>query len=404
MSSKTTERLEFHELLQFFENHLKQQIMPFWLEHCVDHEGGGFNNCVNDDGNLVSTEKFLWSQGRALWVFSSLYNDFDGDPKWLEIATPIARLLIDKGRTPDGDWFFSLNADGSPKKASQSIYVNAFCTYGLTEFARATGDSESLDVSLDSFKYVSPQLDDHSSFQTQPHPIPTGFQAHGPLMIFALVFHDLGCLSGNKDIKDRALVLAERIMTQHLKPGKKLLYEFVRPGGELVDSDIGKTIVPGHVIESMWFMARIYSHHGLSDRLKIVLETIRWHLEFGWDSDFGGISLACHADNGNAAWHMPDAKIWWPHTESLLALLQAYEINHAEWAIEWYWKVHEYTFSHFPNQQHGEWFHNLNRDGIPMRPYLKNLPVKDPFHLPRALIYSMLILKRLAGESNKVQD
>ena len=101
---------------------------------------------------------------------------------------------------------------------------------------------------------------------------------------------------------------------------------------------------------------------------------------------------------------MPDAKIWWPHTESLLALLQAYEINHAEWAIEWYWKVHEYTFSHFPNQQHGEWFHNLKRDGIPMRPYLKNLPVKDPFHLPRALIYSMLILKRLAGESNKVQD
>ena len=73
---------------------------------------------------------------------------FDGDPKWLELATPIARLLIDKGRTPDGDWFFSLNADGSPKKASQSIYVNAFCIYGLTEFARATGDSEALEVCL----------------------------------------------------------------------------------------------------------------------------------------------------------------------------------------------------------------------------------------------------------------
>ncbi|MBT7477765.1 MAG: hypothetical protein HN649_14190 [Nitrospina sp.] len=359
---------------------------------------------MNDDGRLISTEKFLWSQGRALWMLSSLYNDFDGDPKWLELATPIARLLIDKGRTPSGDWFFSLNADGSPKKASQSIYVNAFCIYGLTEFARATGDSEALEVCLDSYKYVSLQLDDHSIFQTQPHPIPTGFQAHGPLMIFALVFHDLGCLSGNKDIKDRALLLAERIMTQHLKPEKKLLYEFVRPGGELVDSDIGKTIVPGHVIESMWFMARIYSYHGLSDRVNLALETIRWHLELGWDSDFGGIRLACHADKGIAAWHMPDAKIWWPHSESLLALLQAYEINHAEWAIEWYWKVHEYTFSHFPNKEHGEWFHNLNRDGIPMKPYLKNLPVKDPFHLPRALIYSMRILKRLATESIKIND
>ena len=129
MSSKTTERLEFHELLQFFETHLKQQILPFWLEHCVDHEGGSFNNCVNDDGNLVSTEKFLWSQGRALWMFSSLYNDFDGDPKWLEIATPIARLLIDKGRTPDGDWFFSLNADGSPKKASRAAICSQRCFF-----------------------------------------------------------------------------------------------------------------------------------------------------------------------------------------------------------------------------------------------------------------------------------
>ena len=42
MNFKTTERLEFHELLKYFENHLKQQIMPFWLEHCVDHEREGF--------------------------------------------------------------------------------------------------------------------------------------------------------------------------------------------------------------------------------------------------------------------------------------------------------------------------------------------------------------------------
>ena len=81
MNYKTTERLEFHELLQYFENHLMQQIMPFWLENCLDHERGGFNNCVNDDGRLISTEKFLWSQGRALWMLCSLYNDFVGDSK-----------------------------------------------------------------------------------------------------------------------------------------------------------------------------------------------------------------------------------------------------------------------------------------------------------------------------------
>jgi N-acylglucosamine 2-epimerase len=334
-------------------------------------------------------------------MFSSLYNDLDGDPRWLELATPIAELLIDRGRTQDGDWFFSLHADGTPDKPPQSIYVDGFCIYGLTEYAKATGNSEALEVALESFMKVSPQLDDHANLRTQPHPIPMGYQAHGPLMLFALVFHDLGYLSGNQGILGRALELAERVMTQHLKPEDRRLYEFVRPGGELDDSDVGKTIVPGHVIESMWFMARIYSHHGFSGRLELAMETIRWHLELGWDVDFGGIRLACHTDKGNAAWHMPDAKIWWPHTESLLALLQVYEITHAEWALDWYWKVHEYTFTHFPNQEHGEWFHNLNRDGTPMRPYLKDLPVKDPFHLPRALIYSILILKRLAERDEK---
>ena len=127
------------------------------------------------------------------------------------------------------------------------------------------------------------------------------------------------------------------------------------------------------------------------------MEVIRWHLEKGWDSEFGGIRLACHTDNGKAAWYMPDAKIWWPHTESLIALLKAYEITQTEWTLDWYWKVHNYTFSHFANRDHVELFHNLDYMGQPMEPYLKTLPVKDPFHLPRALVYSIIILKRLAA-------
>jgi mannose/cellobiose epimerase-like protein (N-acyl-D-glucosamine 2-epimerase family) len=48
--------------------------------------------------------------------------------------------------------------------------------------------------------------------------------------------------------------------------------------------------------------------------------------------------------------------------------------------------VHDYTFSQFPNRAHGEWFNYLDAAGNPLPPALKNLPVKDPFHLPRALI------------------
>lgn len=393
--------IDFSGLLSFFEDHLNQQVLPFWLQNSIDREHGGINNCIQDDGTVVSTDKFLWSQGRALWLFSVLYRKHDGDPKWLELAHPIARMLCRSGRNEAGDWYFSLHADGTPAMAPQSLYVDGFCIYGLAEYARATGDKEALQVALEAFEHASPKLEDHSSFPTLPHPIPEGFQAHGPLMLFALVFHDLGVTSGNEHVLNRALELAERVMTEHLRPERQILFEFVRPGGQLDESDVGQTFIPGHVIESMWFMERIYRHHGRRDRVQLAMEAIRWHLEQGWDSEFGGLPLACHASGGPPAWHSPEAKIWWPHTESLQALLLAYFVTREPWALEWYRKVHQYAFTHFPNREHGEWFHNLDRTGKPMSPYLKTLPVKDPFHLPRALVYSIQILRQLADASNE---
>jgi len=390
--------INFDELLEFFLQHLHHQILPFWMNHCVDHIHGGINNCVRDDGKVISTEKYLWSQGRALWVFSHLFNAHDKDPKWLELAKPIAQMLLEHGRNDKGEWFFSLQADGSPGIQPQSIYVDGFCIYGLTEYARATGDTKALQAALDSYLRVNPLLDDHSSFQTLPHPIPEGYQAHGPIMMFALVFHELGIYSNNIDVIDRALQLADQVMTRHLDQERQVLLEFIRPEGKKADGDIGKTFIPGHAIESMWFMEKIYRYHGIQERIHLAMEVIKWHLEKGWDSKYGGLYLACHMEGGIPAWHSPESKIWWPHTESLQSLLLAYLVTGANWTLEWYRKIHDYTFSHFPNSKEGEWFHNLDRKGNPIPPYLKTLPVKDLFHLPRALIYSINLLKQISLE------
>ena len=400
MFDTDSEEISFDKLLEFYIQHLHQSILPFWLNHCVDEKYGGINNCVSDEGVVVSTEKYLWSQGRALWVFSHLFNEHDNDPKWLKLAEPIAQMLLENGRNKRGEWYFSLNADGSPAIQPQSIYVDGFCIYGLTEFARATGDNNSLQAALDSYERVSPLLEDHSSFMTLPHPIPQGFQAHGPIMIFALVFHELGVYSKNSDVIERALNLSDQVMSQHLDQARQVLLEFIRPDGKQTNGDIGKTFIPGHAIESMWFMEKIYRYHGIQERIDLAMEVIRWHLEKGWDPKYGGLYLACHLDDGIPAWHNPESKIWWPHTESLQAILLAYLITGADWTIEWYRKIHEYTFSHFPNNKQGEWFHNLDRIGAPIPPYLEKLPVKDPFHLPRALIYSVNILKQITLEQS----
>ena len=398
MRPTTGIRLSWSELRQFLHQHLTEHVLPFWFPKLIDQRHGGLNNCVQDDGKVLSTEKYLWSQGRALWVLSKLFNDIDQNSKWLEMAAPISKLLMDYGRNADREWHFSLNEDGTPAREPQSIYVDGFCIYGLTEYAKATGHAKSLDIALEAYTVASPKLDDHRLVRTMPHPIPTGYQSHGPLMLFAHVFHELGILSGREDIQQRALELADRILTQHLDPESGQLHEFVVPGGQKDSSDIGQTSIPGHVVESMWFLEEIYRYHGQSEKIPLLLETIRIHLELGWDQQFGGLVLAAHLGGGKPQWHNPLGKIWWPHTESLQALLMTYAHTREKWAEAWYWKIHDYSFTHFPNWDSGDWFHNLDREGKPTIPYLQTLPVKDPFHLPRALIYSIKILDQL-GET-----
>ena len=95
-------------------------------------------------------------------------------------------------------------------------------------------------------------------------------------------------------------------------------------------------------------------------------------MELGWDDEFGGILLArdaADASTGSASsdpwWPYADSKLWWPHTEALYALLIAYEQTGADWALDWFEKVHDYAFSHYPVAEYGEWTQKLDRQGRP---------------------------------------
>lgn len=390
----------FSALRDFYHDHLFRQVMPFWKNHCVDWQHGGLNNIVDDSGKVLSTDKVMWSQGRALWTFSALHRRLDAKGEWMDIAHIVAEFVLSICRKPgDAKWLFRFHQDGTVADDAQSVYVAGFIAYGLIEYARASGSEEALQIALDIYKETSPMLENHDALPTHPLPIPAGLQAHGPFMIFALVYFELGQLTGRQDILDRSLQLAEIIMTQHVKPDERLLYEYVKPGGQIDSSDAGYTIIPGHAIESMWFLIQIYEHFQLSDRIRLALDVIRWSIEYAWDEEFDGLFLAKHVKGGVPQWPKADSKVWWPATEAMVALLRAHEISGDVWFMDWYWKVHRYAFDNYPNQSYGEWRHNLDRFGQPTTPIFTALPVKDPFHLPRALIYSYQIADRLAKQA-----
>ncbi len=383
------------DLLAIHRAELLERTVPFWMRHAIDWDHGGILTCIRDDGQVISTDKYMWSQLRAIWTFSALYNRIEPRPEWLDVASQIVEFVSKYGRDEEGRWVFAVDQDGHVLKGATSIYADGFAIYGLTEFARATGDARAIDLAQATYENVQAWLARPGSYATAPYAIPPGAKAHAVAMIFALAFHELGLLLADESILATAHVLAEDVMTAFRRPEKHLLYEYVTLDNQLMDTPQGRAVVPGHAIESMWFMIHIYQHWGDEARIRQAIDTIRWHIELGWDETYGGILLARDAAGGEPWWAFADSKLWWPHTEALYALLLAYQLSGEAWTLDWYERVHNYAFTHFPVPNHGEWTQKLDRQGRPFTQTVA-LPVKDPFHLPRALIQCIDVLSNLS--------
>ncbi|NLS80024.1 MAG: AGE family epimerase/isomerase [Chloroflexi bacterium] len=385
----------FADLLAIYRAELLERVVPFWMEHSIDRRNGGFLSCVSDAGEVLSEDKYMWSQLRAIYTFSKLYNRIERRQEWLDVAWNTYVFVKRCGRDEQGRWVYAVDKDGRVLQGATSIYADGFAIYGLTELARATGDREVLDLALETYRGAQRQLAQPGSYGTAPYTLPQGIKAHGVSMIFSSVFGELGELTGDPEIVAASLHHAREVMDVYRRPERRLLFEFASLDGQLVDSPQGRSIVPGHAIESMWFMMHVFRRLGDQARIRQAAETIRWHLERGWDREHGGILLGLDAEGGEPWWQFADTKLWWPHTEALYALLLAYEQTREDWCLEWYEQVHDYAFTHFPVPTHGEWTQKLDRYGKPLTQTVA-LPVKDPFHLPRALIHCIDVLERLA--------
>jgi N-acylglucosamine 2-epimerase len=385
-------------ILDQFRSELLDRTVPFWLKYGVDWKRGGICTCISDDGRVLSGDKYVWSQLRAIWTFSALYNRIEPKQGYLDVAAQIFDFIKRYGRNDRGEWYFCLDQDGKPLfNGATSIYCDGFAIYGLAEYARATNNREAIDLARQAFANVQPRIALPGSYQTHPLPIPSGAKAHGISMIFSLAFHELGCYLNDSAMIDAGMEHANQVMTVYLHPEHKRLYEFVALDNSLIKTPPGRVVNPGHAIESMWFMIHIFQRAGDRARIRQAIDAIRWHMELGWDDAYGGILLACDAEESFWAdkW---DTKLWWPHTEALYALLLAYSITREDWCLEWFERVHKYAFGHFPVPNFGEWIQNLDRRGIPLTAPVA-LPVKDPFHLSRALINSIGVMGSLAKDA-----
>jgi N-acylglucosamine 2-epimerase len=375
-----------------------EDIMPFWVRHAVDPEGG-LNTCIGDDGRVVSREKWLWSQWRLVWVFSKIYNAVDADSKWLDLARHVYKFVTRTGWNREaGGWNLCLDPDGSVNRAYETINVDAFAIDGLVELAKAR--PEEYDEVIAHARRTADNVIEkikqpHDEIPHYPYPVPKGARVHGIPMMFSFMLWKLGRHLDDARYLDAARKQSDDIFNHFYRSDRDLLVERIAADNSEYPAPEGTAVVPGHVIEGMWFQIHIARYFGDDARIMESCRLIRRHLELGWDEEYGGIFLAIDADGrSDIAWGAPETKLWWPQTETLYALLLAWEYTREPWCLQWYDKLHEYCFTRYPVPEHGEWYRNLDREGKPLRDHVV-LPVKDPFHLPRALIYCVDVLDRL---------
>ncbi len=385
--------VDLPELRDFLRSHLLENVVPFWERHGFAAGRPGIDTCLADNGEALGDDRYLWSQFRAVWTFSALYNRIEQRPDWLRHALEICEFAVRHGRNAAGEWCFRVSPEGRILTGPTSVYVEGFAIGGLTELYRATGDPAVLELALDIFERVRPRLERWAELRTAPYDIPAGMKAHGVSMIFSHVCDSLAVASGNARVAATAALHCREVMDHYLRPERDgLLFEYINLDNTTADTPAGRTVVPGHAIESMWFQIHQLRKQGDTDRIDRAIAVIRRHFEAGWDAEYGGLRLGLDADGKEPVyWKFHDTKLWWPATETLYALLLAHSICGQPWCLDYYRRMHDYAFTHYPVHEHGEWRQRLDRRGRPISEVVA-LPVKDPFHLPRALILAVNLL------------
>jgi N-acylglucosamine 2-epimerase len=158
----------------------------------------------------------------------------------------------------------------------------------------------------------------------------------------------------------------------------------------------GRLLNPGHAIEAMWFIMDLGKRLGDQALIEKAVDIALKEVEYGWDNQYEGIFYFMDRLGHPLQQLEWDQKLWWVHIETLITMIKGYQLTGNEKCLAWFEKVHDYTWSHFADAQHPEWFGYLNRQGEVLLT-LKGGKWKGCFHVPRGLFQCWTILEEIAN-------
>ncbi|QJB36219.1 AGE family epimerase/isomerase [Chitinophaga oryzae] len=388
--------MEFHDYAALYRNNLLNDVIPFWMQHSPDKQYGGYFTCLDRAGKVFDTDKFIWLQCREVWCFAMLYNKVEQKQEWLDMAVQGAEFLRKHGRDKDGSWYFSLTRTGEPLTAPYNIFSDCFAAMAFGQLYQATGNADYSDIAISTFHNILRRQDNPKGHYSKAIAGTRPLQNFALPMILCNLVLEMESLLDKQLVEDTIQKGIHTVMEVFYQPDSGLIMENITPEGRLSDSFEGRLINPGHGLEAMWFVMDLATRTNDTALITKAKDTALTLLEYGWDKEHGGIFYFLDVKGYPPQQLEWDQKLWWVHIETIISLLKGYLHTGDERCWEWFKKVHDYTWKHFPDPENGEWFGYLNRQGEPLLP-LKGGKWKGCFHVPRGLYQSWNTLQQLAA-------
>ena len=377
-----------------YKKDLTENIMPFWMKYGLDRENGGVYTCVDRDGSLMDTTKSVWFQGRFAFICSFAYNNVEKNQEWLDAAKSTLEFIEKHCFDEQGHMYFSVTAEGKPLRKRRYVFSETFAAIAMSEYAIATGDQHWAKRAIQVFE-------DTQRFLATPGFLPAKFEAdvklqgHSIVMILINVGSCIRKVVDDPKLTQQIDESIEKLKKYFIHPEFKCLLETVGENGEFIDTNMTRTINPGHCIETSWFIMEEAKLRGWDKpMLDMALQVFDWSWDWGWDKQYGGIINFRDCKNLPPQDYSQDMKFWWPQCETIIASLYAYLGTGDEKYLYRHERISEWTYAHFPDAEYGEWYGYLHRDGTVAQPAKGNL-YKGPFHIPRMMIKGYMLCQEI---------
>jgi len=368
------------------QNHLLNELLPFWKVRGVDKEYGGFLTYLDKDGNPTGeTLKTLVCQLRMIFTSSevSRYN-LDPDGTFLGYAKQGVDFVIDHfWDDKHGGWFWTTEQDGTPADRAKIMYGQCFGVYAMAEYAMASGDRRGLDYAIETYNTLKIKAADvvyggfGEFFEEDWSPKKPGvyggdrkgYDCHMHLMeAFTNLYEATGDFKHREETQRIIDLLFAHVMHPEYGTGqaqfafdwtplRAILFKNVWGADRDVEEDEGRPLNNtsfGHNVECAWLLKHSIDILGLNldDYKEKIRKLVDHCLAYGIDRKLGGVY--CEGPNDGPA--RERNKEFWQQAECLIGLADAYDIFGEEKYWDAYENVHRFVMDVMINRPVGEWW------------------------------------------------